>query len=155
MFGSSQAPIATRSGWAKLVAQNFAARRTTLTALGNEVMKITTGERELLESTCFLSTGLGETTITFGDQEEPLCFILNFVEDEGGKPETKWEPVDKKTLRVTLNNWNNPLGTTLVEPIEIGSYKKRRLFVLFFVCKAGAEGQIREVTLSLYLGERV
>lgn len=117
-------------------------------------MKITIGQKELLESTSFLATGLGETVITVGEQE-PLRFILNFVEDADGKVAIKWEVVDNKTLRITLNNWSNPLGTTLGEPAEVGTYQNRRLFIMFVVCKAGDEGQNRTVTFSLYLGEKV
>ena len=117
-------------------------------------MKITTGQKELLESASFLATGLGETVITVGEQE-PLRFLLNFVEDAGGKVEMKWEAVDDKTLRITLNNWSNPLGTTFREPIEVGSYQNRRLFIMLFICKAGDEGQNRAVTFSVYLGEKV
>lgn len=117
-------------------------------------MKITTGDKELLESASFLITDLGETVISVGDQD-PLRFVLNFVEDADGKLDLVSEAVDNKTLRITLTNWNNPLGTTLVEPVEIGSYQNRRLFVTFFICKAGNEGQNRAVTFSLYLGEKV
>ena len=115
-------------------------------------MKITTGEKELLESTSFLTTGLGETVITVGDQE-PLRFLLNFVEDSDGKVEMNWKKVDDQTLRITLKNWNNPLGITLAEPVEVGTYQNRPLFILFFISKAGVEGQNRAVTFSLYLGE--
>ena len=117
-------------------------------------MKITTGGMELLESTSFIAIGLTETVITVGDQE-PLRFLISFVEEANGKVDVNFAAVDNKTLRITLNNWNNPLGTALVEPVEVGSYQDRRLYVLFLIHKAGNKGQNRAVTFSLYLGERV
>ena len=119
-------------------------------------MKIQTGGMELIDSESFLAVGLGETLINIGDGAESLHFILNFVEVEGEKkPIFELKSIDKKTLRVTLTNWNNSLGTTLIEPAEIGTYRKRKLFILFSISKSGKLGQVREVLLSLYLGGEV
>ena len=120
-------------------------------------MKVKTGDKDLLESETFLTLGLGETVIELDEVPELLRFILTFVNDEGEKQAAvKWEPIpDANTLRITLTNWNSPLGTTLVEPVEIGTYRNRRLFMLFNITKAGSKGQLREVTFSLYLGEAV
>ena len=96
-------------------------------------MKIQTGGKELLDSGSFLALGLGETVIEVEDGQESLEFILNFIEVEGEKKlDVKWEVADKRTLKFTLTNWNSPLGTTLIEPLEVGTYKKRQLFVSFF-----------------------
>ena len=95
-------------------------------------MKIQTGEKELLESRTFLALGLGETVISIGEGKESLEFILNFVKVEGEKkPEVKLETPDpdKKTLKFTLTNWNNPLGTGFTEALEVGTYNKRRLLL--------------------------
>ena len=120
-------------------------------------MKIETGDTELLRTETFLAIGLGETVITIDDGPESLRFILDFVASEENKetPAINWETIDGKTAKVTLVNWNNPLGTTLVKPVQVGTYSKRQLSVLFFISKAGGEGEIREVTFSLYLGKEV
>ena len=117
-------------------------------------MKIQTGEKELLESETFLTIGLGETVITVGDEpKEALKFIFDFV--KGEKQNIAWNAVDNKSLKLTLTNWDNPLGTTLTAPVEVGTFNNRQLFILFYVKKAGEDGQLREVTVSLYLGEEV
>ena len=118
-------------------------------------MKIRTGGKELLESATFLALGLGETVVTIGSERERLNFVFNFEEEEGKKEAIKWEAVDTKTLKITLSNWNNTLGTSLVEPVRVGTYQERQLFILFYIKKAGMEGQNREVTFSLYRGEEV
>ena len=116
-------------------------------------MKIETGGKELFESEAFLAIGLGETVITLGDGPEALKVIFDFV--KGEKQAIAWETVDSKSLKLTLTNWDNNLGTTLVNPVEIGTFRNRQLFLLFNVKKAGNEGNLREVTVSLYLGEEV
>lgn len=118
-------------------------------------MEIKTGGKDLLTSETFFAIGLGETTITLTDHE-PLCFIFNFIEDEDEKkPDVKTSVVDSKTLKMDLTNWNSALALAVTEPVEVGTYLKRRLFIVFRVSKAAKEGQLREVTLSLYLGEKV
>lgn len=119
-------------------------------------MNIKTDGKDLLESKTFVAVGLGETVVTIGAGQEMLSFVFDFVQDEDkleGKTSMEWAIVDSKTLRVTLQNWNNSLGTTLPKPVEIGTYNNRRLFVLFVVRKVGKEEQIREFTFSTYLGE--
>ena len=119
-------------------------------------MKIKTGGMDLLESETFLAVGAGETVITISEGPDLLRFILNFVEVEGEKKlGVNFEAVDNKTLKVNLTNWSTPLGATLVNPIEVGTYWKRRLFMLFNISTAGQMAQLREVTFSLYLGEEV
>ena len=116
-------------------------------------MKIKTGGKELFESETFLALGLGETVITIGDGPEGLNFIFEFV--KGDKQDLSWKTVDSNSLKLILTNWDDHLGTTLVEPVEIGTFENRQLFILFYVKKAGKDGQLREVTISLYLGEEV
>ena len=119
-------------------------------------MRVKTGDKELLESETFLALGLGETILEIDENPEPLRFILNFVEDEAKKESlVRWVSDGTNTLRVTLTNWNSPFGTTLTEPVEIGTYRHRPLFMLFCVTKAGSKGQLRQVTFALYLGEAV
>ena len=116
-------------------------------------MKIKTGGKELFESETFLVLGLGETIITIGDGPEALSVIFDFA--KGEKQAIRWNTVDNKSLKLTLTNWDNHLGTTLTRPVEIGIFRNRQLFLLFNVSKAGQEADIREVTVSLYLGEEV
>ena len=119
-------------------------------------MKIKTGGMDLLESETFLAVGDGETVITIREDLDLLSFILNFVEAEGEKKMTvNFEAVGKNTLKVNLTNWSTPFGTTFIEPVEVGTYHKRRLFILVNISKAGGRGHLREVTFSLYLGEEV
>lgn len=119
-----------------------------------KIMKIKTDGKELLDSDTFFAIGLGETTIRIGDSNETVSVVLNFEQDGDKKPSVKWDVIDPETLKATLKNWDNPLGTSPVEPVEVGVFKNRQLFVYFVVRKAGKR-QIRQVTFSVYLGEEV
>lgn len=119
------------------------------------MVKVAFENKELLESGVFiLSRGLSPT-IHLGSGAEALKIILGFVTEQGEKPLVRSEPVDNKTLRLVFVNWDNVLGTGLVEPIEIGTFAHRKLSVNFVVRKVGTEGDTREITFSAYLGEEV
>ena len=117
-------------------------------------MKVTTGGMELLDTVTFLAIGLGETVVTLSEPD-PLRCVLDFVEDTGKKTVMQTQSVDHNTLRMTLRNWNNSLGATLLQPLEVGVYGDRKLFALLHIAKAGKTGEKRLVTFSLYLGEKV
>ncbi len=117
-------------------------------------MKITTQSMEILESKSFLISGNGETVIALGDLD-PVRFCFNFVENATKDTDIQWEAIDEKELRITLYNWNNPLGGTLAKPHAVGSYNGRQLFLLFMVNTTGKAEKIRHVTISFYLGGNV
>ena len=119
------------------------------------MMKLRFGDKDLLDSKTFLALDLGEAELTLGEGAEALKLILEFVEEQGKKEELTLIPIDNKALRIRLTNWNNVLGTTLVTPLEIGTFNKRKLYIMVFVQKAGSTGQVREVTFCAYLGEAV
>ena len=118
-------------------------------------MKVKYQNRELFESKTFLAIGLGETNITIGNEPESLNFILDFIQEDSKEQKLEILPVDNRTLKFKLTNWNNVLGTSLLEPIEVGRINRRKFFILFSVKKAGNQGQVREVTFSAYLGEEI
>lgn len=121
-------------------------------------MKVTLQDKELIDSQTFLAFGLGETRISLTRDTEAVTFILNFIQEEGeGAKQEKitLESSDVGTLKINLSNWNNTLGTTLISPLEVGTFQHRKLYILFFIKKAGSQGQVREVTFSIYLGEEV
>ena len=118
-------------------------------------MKITHRGRELLDSKSFLISGLGEFSIDMDGAEDTISFIVDIKKADEGKEKLEFIPIDSSTLRIILTNWNNPLGTTLTEEIEVGTYDGRRLYVLFSVKKVGDKGEIRSFIFSAYLGEEV
>jgi len=123
-------------------------------------MKVTSQNKELLDSRTFLALGLGETVVSIGEGPEKLRFVLNFVQDEEKpdkekKQQLKFEPSGKNSLKITLTNWDNVLGTTFKEPVEVGTFSGKMLFIMILVKKAGSVGEVREVNFSAYLGDEV
>ena len=118
-------------------------------------MKISYQDKELFDSRTFLAIGLGETRITVGDGGELVNFILDFIQDETKQERLEIVTIDGKSLKIKLTNWSNVLGTTLMEPLEVGKLNQKKLYILFFVKKAGDKGNIREVNFCAYLGAEV
>ena len=119
-------------------------------------MHIKYNDKELLDSMTFMSFGNGETEIEFGEGKEKLKVILDFIDEEEPKEQKlQFVVIDQHTLKIMLTNWNNVLGTTFNEAVKIGSFRKRELFLILNVKKAGQKAAFREVTFSLYVGQEV
>ena len=118
-------------------------------------MTVAYKDKELLESKCFLTLGLGETVVALGQGKEALVVVLEFVDKPGDETKLEFGIIDESTLRVRCTNWSSALGTIFAEPAQVGIYKGRKMYLLLYVKKAGKPGQFRQVTLSVYLGEEV
>lgn len=61
-----------------------------------------------------------------------LKFIISFINDGGG---SRWEinPVSNIEMTLRLFNIKNTLGTSLSEPIKVGTYQNRELYFMFTV----------------------
>jgi len=117
-------------------------------------MRIKYQEKEVFETETFLSPGC-EVEVYIGNGNNSLKLILEFVDSDENEHNFQLVPIDNKSLRVILKNWNNPLGTSFIEPIEIGTLSHRKLYILLLVRKVGSQGDVREITLSSYIGEEV
>jgi hypothetical protein len=118
-------------------------------------MTVTYGDQTLLETSTFIVPGLGMTKVVLGGGTESLTFLLNF-ETIADKPlNLHSKPVDNRTLSLTFTNWDNVLGTGLLQALQVGSFNNRKLYLLIFVRKIGGKGDQKLVTLSFYTGEEV
>ncbi|MBU2529049.1 hypothetical protein KKF70_06675 [bacterium] len=118
-------------------------------------MKICYGDKELLSSENFLTFGGGETKIEIQHRGEALFFVLDMLVDESKKQRHELVVVDKQTLKLRLWNWENPLGTGFIKPIEAGTISNRKLFILLWIKKPGKQSESHEITFSAYIGEEV
>ena len=127
-------------------------------------MKVHHNEKELVFAKTFMISELGTTRVEIPDDGDgpPLLLELVFSETDDGEQKLNGQVVDKHTMKLELDNWNNVLGTTLSELIKVGTYRKkdatgvartRQLFFLLGARKIGSKGQIREINLSIYIGE--
>ncbi len=119
------------------------------------MIEVSTGGKEVLESKTFIALGLGETTIVVGQDAEEIRFILDFSVVEGSEQKINSKVIDDKSLRLELINFSSPFGTTFVDPLHVGTFKGRKLYLMINVAKIGEKGELRQVTLTTYLGEEV
>jgi hypothetical protein len=118
-------------------------------------MHISYEDLTLLETQSFLALGLGVTTIKLGEGGESLTFLLDFIKSDLKKQSIKLEVINDKTLKFILENWDSVLGSGLVEPLGVGVYIKKKLFIALHVQKTGTQSQLRLITISFYLGKEV
>jgi hypothetical protein len=119
-------------------------------------MRVSYENKTLLETITFIVPGLGTTTVVLEEGTESLTFLLQFESvAEKKSEELLLESVDKTTGKLVFTNWDNVLGTGLVQPLEMGVFQKRKLYLLPFIRKIGSKSDQKMVTLSFYSGEEV
>lgn len=120
-------------------------------------MEVTFGELELYDTKTFICLGLGETKIVIGEENEKLTFIFDFRNSDeiDVRESLKLEFLSDTSVKLILTNWNNPVGTTLLEPFTGGELFGREFVLIFSIAKVGYNGQYRSVTLSAYLGKEL
>src|SRR5512147_2167288 len=101
-------------------------------------MLVKFGDKTLVESLTIIVPGVGTADVVLGEPPETLTFLLEFQKDPDKKQEDlQLQGVDKTTARLIFCNWDNVLGTGLLEPIEIGIFRRRKLYLFLFVRKIG------------------
>lgn len=90
------------------------------------MVNIQVGNYEVLESGCV--TSVGEQDVLFS-LSPSMNVRLRFLAKEGMKQSVDARIEQSTKLLIELTNFNNPLGTELVEPLEIGTYKGRKLLL--------------------------
>ena len=76
-------------------------------------------------------------TIIVGDNEDVITnhmiggrmfkFVLRFTSDSSGKGSVHWA-IDGDTIRFTISNWHNAVGTILPQPVRLGEVGDGREF---------------------------
>ena len=71
---------------------------------------------------------------TFGRENLEIAFLdlkVLFEFKEAEKQDMKVTPIDGKKLRIELSNFDNPIGSGLIRPIEIGVTNGRKIYLAF------------------------
>jgi hypothetical protein len=69
---------------------------------------------------------------------EDIILIFELIDDKNNKKTSfSTELVDKITLKFKLENFNNPLGASTAEPLLIGDYKGKKLYIHISVYAIG------------------
>ena len=118
-------------------------------------MHVSYGNKTLVDTITFIMPGLGPATVVIGDGAESLTFELQFEKVADVPQKLAVEQVNQTTGKLTFTNWENVLGTGLIDPVEIGAFRRRKLYFLPFVRKVGSKSEQRIVTLTFYIGEEV
>ena len=119
------------------------------------MIKIKTGEFEVLESCSFLASGPGETEIVVSRESEFIKVLLLFQRSDDPGHTIVPSIVDSTTLRLVMTNWDNVLGTGFAEPFPVGTFEGRPIYISIQVNRAAQSGEVRLVNFTAYLGDEV
>lgn len=113
---------------------------------------IFSGELEVLESGSVLITKDSPLIIKLGADPE-FKFSFYFEKNSNSERSMKGTAIDKTELKFDLINFDDPLGCGLLEPVSIGTYKNRKLF-LFFETSRMSEKSGRLFHYTFFLGDK-
>ncbi|ENU16262.1 hypothetical protein QUG64_06415 [Acinetobacter lwoffii] len=92
------------------------------------------------------------------ESSKPIRFLIddfelvfNFINNDAistQKIETKAENNPGLKLKLTLMNFNNPLGSGLLDPVQVVFYKGREIYVSFFTIVVEGNRQFNYSILS-------
>lgn len=88
-------------------------------------MKIQVGCYDVLEAGCITSINGQDIVFTLN---ENMKARLRFLSSESEKQSVN-ASIENKELIIKLTNFNNPLGTELASPIEVGTFNDKKLFL--------------------------
>jgi ribosome biogenesis protein Nip4 len=101
---------------------------------------------------------IGNGTVHVSDEkklklylEENMEMEFEFVEDKTTREFKAESKAEKNNLVWVLTNYNNPLGTGVITPIEIGNIRNRKLFASFFVWTPDESLDVRIINYVIYL----
>jgi hypothetical protein len=98
-------------------------------------MEITLGEYELVHSGLVIQIKDMPIKIKVPDEVEgDFTFLINFISDTENKEATsKFTAIDKLTLQVDLKNFNNFQNGGNTELVNIGTLRKKQLYLNYRV----------------------
>jgi hypothetical protein len=118
------------------------------------LLKVKYGDKELWETVTFIAPALGEFEIALSCPEETISLIFEFLREKDTPQSIQYATEATDRLRIRCANWDDPTPITVKELLEAGEFAGRRLFLIFSSTKLGSFGEIRQVHLSVYLGEK-
>ena len=113
-------------------------------------IKIQSKGKKAITSGTFVTIDSEENELAFKYQGEDFKFKLSFMKDDSGKQRLDYSPnQEKDTLLMKFYNFNNALGTGLVNPIEIAESGGKKIF-MHMVIHAINEN-VKQVSYTFYI----
>lgn len=112
--------------------------------------RIKVGNYDVLDSGCVTSVA-GNDVVFVVAKNIKVRIVFKTTED---KKQSMSSNLSNEELSITLENFNNPLGTEFTDAIEIGTYKGRKLFLHIRVLGMQATSN-RVIIHSWFLGDNI
>ena len=101
--------------------------------------KYTDGYEILENDTVLLPRKVSNLRLHFKFEEFEFDFQMQFIVNEENPEQNLKLKIEGTLIRVECTNFNNPLGTGTIEPIEIATIDGKKLFIHFWSYLFGNE----------------
>lgn len=105
------------------------------------------GPAEIITTGIVISFNRQPIRIEFGSKTAPFSVTFNFVDQtETAEQKASLKVVGERDLEYTLINFTNPLGTGSTDPVKIGKYNGRPMFLHYRVYSIGESDKTVQFT---------
>ncbi len=98
-------------------------------------MKIICGDYQVYDSGVVVCVKDKDTIFEF----EGFKFIFKFLNSEGGIPKFETQLISNLELEIKFINFDKPFGIGSKDPIEIGMFNNKKLYLLYKVDSIGKD----------------
>ena len=116
-------------------------------------VKLKAGELDVLTTGSVIGLVGKPVEISLEAEGPPIVVRFVFTSSEDKKPEFDWKAIGPREGEVTLRNFDNALGIGNNEPIRIGSFSNREMFVCYRVYRVATAAH--QLHYTFYLGAKV
>ena len=111
--------------------------------------KITSGSKEFIASGSLNTFDQTPILLEISDNNKKFLKIQFEFKTDKDISETRTEvAINEDTMVFSLTNYDNPLGTGLVEPLQFAKYNSKLLYILFYVYSHSTN--IKTIIYSIY-----
>ena len=89
-------------------------------------MEIQVGGFDVLSAGCIMSIDGQDIVFTLSAEMKAR---IRFLSSQESKQSVKAKIGESNELQIELTNFNNPLGTELAKPVEVGTYNGKKLLL--------------------------
>lgn len=117
-----------------------------------ELVKAFVGDLEVIESGT-VHVGLNRNLkLQIGNN---MAMEFLFVEDKKKEKGSIKTRIDGKKMIWTLFNFENTIGEGIINPLEVGTFNDRRIYLSFYISTPNKDNENRIINYVIYLGAKI
>ena len=113
-------------------------------------VKIQSKGKKAIASGTFVTIDSEENELFFKYQKEDFKFKLSFMKDNSGEQKMNYSPNEEKdTLLMKFYNFNNAIGTGLINPINVAESNGKKIYMAMII--HSITDNVKQISYTFYI----